>query len=141
MSCRPNITEAGEIVSIQTCDTINVKYNPRDSITTCTLRCVDEFGNETIIYINCGALGKTSADIIIYVTRDDEVFTGVTVLVWYRREVIHNERADINGRVYVYSLLEGLIIIEGAIGPYHGETRFYKNLNENVFAELRMERH
>lgn len=65
----------------------------------------------------------------------------MTVLVWSRGEVIHNERADINGRVYIYSSIEGLIFIEGAIGPYHGKTRFYKNLNENVFVELRMEQH
>ena len=54
VNCRPDIVgvEDAELWSI--CDTINIKYNPRDSLTTCTLRCVDEYGDESIIYINCG---------------------------------------------------------------------------------------
>ncbi len=53
LSCRLNVVEVDDVELWIVCDTINVKYNPRDSITTCTLRCVDKFGNESIIYINC----------------------------------------------------------------------------------------
>ena len=53
VSCRSNVVEVEEVELWSVCDTINVKYNPRDSITTCTLRCIDENGNEFVIYINC----------------------------------------------------------------------------------------
>lgn len=92
--------------------------------------------NESVVDVD--TLREITTDIIIYVTKDNEVFGGVTVLVSHHGKVIHNERADINGMVHIYSSVEGLIIIEGAIGPYYGKTEFYKKPNENAFVELKM---
>lgn len=95
--------------------------------------------NESIVDV--GTLRKTVPDIIVYVTKDSETFGGVTVFVRHHGKVIHNERADINGMVHVYTSIEGLIIIEGAIGPYYGKTQLHKKPNKNAFVELRMEPH
>lgn len=95
---------------------------------------------ESIIAPDTPILGKTSADIIIYVTKDNEAF-GATVIVRSGDELIHSGRTDMYGRIYIYTTIEGQITIQGAIGFYYGETRIHKSLNKNVIVELKMRPH
>ena len=41
-----------EDIEFAICDTISIKT--LNGITTCTIRCTDQYGNETIKFINCG---------------------------------------------------------------------------------------
>ena len=40
-----------EDIEYSICDTISIKT--LNGITTCTVRCTDQYGNETTTYINC----------------------------------------------------------------------------------------
>ena len=49
-ACRDAVVYEVEYAGMLVCDTINIKYNTVTCDTVYTLRCVDEYGNEYIIY-------------------------------------------------------------------------------------------
>ena len=58
LTCRDGLIDTDDINpnSFWFCDTVNIKYNPGNGETTCTVRCTDKDGNEYIKYIDCNDL-------------------------------------------------------------------------------------